>query len=270
MTTIAVGVDLSDESEAAAQWAAASAPHEHLLLVHGYAASMALAPLTEFDIDSTRDATVAHVAGIADLLRAEHPGLEVSTVVEHDFAIPLLTRLSQHVDMLVLGHHRPGLIERLTTGSISAALSARARCPVVTVPYGNLTARGPVVVAVDVDAPSDLALDAAFEFARTTGHPISVICAIPDAATPARIADIYARAEAVVEPWRRRFPECTATLQLVNGAPHRAVVRAVPQASLLVVTRPRGGTSFPVWGNSVTRAAHGASSCPIAVVDHSS
>ncbi|WP_254661199.1 universal stress protein [Gordonia sp. UCD-TK1] len=41
MNTIAVGVDLSPESEAAAHWAAASARDgDRLLLIHGFAAAL--------------------------------------------------------------------------------------------------------------------------------------------------------------------------------------------------------------------------------------
>lgn len=243
------------------------------MLIHGFAATAALQPLGEFDLDfdvaATRRAAVAHVSSMATRLAAQHAGLRIDTIVEHDFAIPLLTRVSDRVDLMVLGHHRPGLIERLTTGSISSALSARSHCPVVTVPYGNLATGGPVVAAIDVDAPSDLALSAAFEYADVTGCPVAVVCAISDAAPPAQIESVYARADALLAPWRRRFPDCDTTLQLVNGNPSRAVSEAVPQASLLVVTRPRAGSTFAAWAGSVARAAQHHTRCPIAIVDHS-
>ncbi|MCT1352935.1 universal stress protein [Gordonia sp. p3-SID1431] len=274
MNTIAVGVDLSPESEAAAHWAAASARDgDRLLLIHGFAAAVALQPLSEFELDfdvtATRQAAAAHLTALAGRLGTRRPGLRIETVVEHDFAIPLLTRLSGQVDLMVLGHHRPGLIERLTTGSISSALSARSRCPVVTVPYGNLATGGPVVAAIDADAPSDLALSTAFEYADATGNPVAIVCAIPDDAPPARIEALYARADALLDPWRRRFPDRDTTLQLVNGNPSRAVGEAVPQASLLVVTRPRAGSTFATWAGSVARAAQHHTRCPIAIVDHS-
>lgn len=274
MNTIAVGVDLSPESEAAARWAAASARvGDRVLLIHGFAAATALQPLSEFELDfdvsATRQAAVTHLAAMAARLGAHHPGLRIDPIVEHEFAIPLLTRVSGQVDLMVLGHHRPGLIERLTTGSISSALSARSRCPVVTVPYGNLAPGGPVVAAIDADAPSDLALSAAFEYADVTGSPVAVVCAIPDAAPPAQIESAYGRADALLEPWRRRFPDIDTTLQLVNGNPSRAVSEAVPQASLLVVTRPRAGSTFAAWAGSVARAAQHHTRCPIAIVDHS-
>lgn len=274
MNTIAVGVDLSPESEAAARWAAASARiGDRLVLIHGFAAAGALQPLSEFELDfdvtATRRAAVDHLSAVASRLGAHHPGLRIDTVVEHDFAIPLLTRLSSQVDLMVVGHHRPGLIERLTTGSISSALSGRSHCTVVTVPYGNLATDGPVVAALDVDAPSDLALSTAFEYAGGTGNAVAVVCAIPDAAPPAQIESVYARADALLEPWRRRFPGCATTLQLVNGNPSRAVGEAVPQASLLVVTRPRAGSAFAAWAGSVARAAQHRTRCPIAIVDHS-
>ncbi|WP_439031525.1 universal stress protein [Gordonia terrae] len=274
MSTIAVGVDLSPESEAAARWAVASArAGDRLVLVHGFAAATGLTPLAEFefefDVVSTRDSALVHVGRLAESLRASRPELDVTTLVEHDFPIPLLTRLSREVDLLVVGHHRLGVIERLTTGSISSALSARSQCPVVTVPHGHLAASGPVVAAIDAAAPSDLALSTAFEYARAMHGSVAVVCAIPDAATPAQIEAVYARGEALLVPWRARFPECEVTLQLVNGDPSRAVTDAVPQASLLVFTRPRAGATLTTWAGSVARAAQHHTRCPIAIVDHS-
>ncbi|MCZ0911103.1 universal stress protein [Gordonia amicalis] len=271
MKTIAVGLDHSQESEAAARWGAAAAVRRggRLLLVHGYAPAGAAQSLAEFDIENIRDAALARADAVANSLRADHPQLRVDTLVRPELPVPLLLQVSEHVDLLVLGHHRANWLERLTSGSVSAILTARSKCPVVTVPFGNVCFDGPVVVAVDVDAPSDEAIKTAFERARDIGQQVTIICAIPDDAAPEQISDAYARADALLDPWRRQYPDCPVTVQLVNGDPHRSLAEAVPQASLLVITRPRAGTAFPVWTTSVTRAAHHAARHPIAVVDHS-
>ncbi|GAC70089.1 universal stress protein [Gordonia soli] len=270
MSTIAVGVDASIESEAAARWAAAVADRggHRVVLVHGYAPPMMIATLAEYDVDSARAAAHDRVAAVADALHVDHPSLDITTIVEHLTAIPLLTNVSEHADVLVLGHHRAGWFERLTAGSISSALSARSRCPVVTVPYGNLVEHGPVVAAVDVEAPSEHAITAAFDRARDADGRITILCAIPDDLAADEIAEVYRRADALLDTWRELYPDCTVTLQLVNGNPHRALAEAVPQAALLVITRPRGGAGMTAWTTSVARAVHHSARCPIAIVDH--
>ncbi|MBY4573289.1 stress protein [Gordonia paraffinivorans] len=271
MTAIAVGLDHSPESEAAARWAAIAATRREarVLLVHGYTPTGTAQGLAEFDIENIRDAALVRADTVAEALRREHPLLQVDTLVRPDLPIPLLLNVSEKVTLLVLGHHRATWLERLTAGSVSAALAARAKCAVVTVPYGNVCFDGPVVAAIDVDAPSEQALENAFDVTREIDQPVTVVCAVPDDAAPEEISDAYARAEELLVPWRGRYPDRRVTIQLVNGDPHRSLAKAVPHASLLVISRPRSGVVFPAWTTSVTRAAHHASRYPVAVVDHS-
>ncbi|WP_279104576.1 universal stress protein [Gordonia paraffinivorans] len=271
MTTIAVGLDHSPESEAAARWAAPAAIRRdaRLLLVHGYAPTGTAQGLAEFDIENIRDAAIARADAVAAALRDDHPTLRVDTLIRPDLPIPLLLKVSAEVRLLVLGHHRAGWLERLTAGSVSAAVAARAKCNVVTVPFGNLCFDGPVVAAIDVDAPSEQALQSAFDVAREIDQPVTVISAISDDAAPEEISDAYVRAEALLAPWRQRYPDRHVTIQLINGDPRRSLAEAVPHAALLVISRPRSGVLFPAWITSVTRAAHHASKYPVAVVDHS-
>ncbi|MEO9329129.1 universal stress protein [Gordonia aurantiaca] len=271
MTTIAVGLDHSPESEAAARWAAIAATRREarLLLVHGYAPTGTAQGLAEFDIENIRDAAIARADAVAGALRRENPLLRVDTLVRPDLPIPLLLKVSEKVTLLVLGHHRAGWLERLTAGSVSATLAARAKCTVVTVPYGNVCFDGPVVAAIDVDAPSEKALEAAFKVSREIDQPVTVVCAIPDDAAPEEISEKYARVDALLVPWRQRYPDRRGTVQLINGDPHRSLAEAVPNASLLVLSRPRSGVAFPAWTTSVTRAALHAARYPVAVVDHS-
>ena len=48
-----------------------------------------------------------------------------------------------------------------------------------------------------------------------------------------------------------------------------AALLAVMAVALLVVTRPRAGSTFATWAGSVARAAQHHTRCPIAIVDHS-
>ncbi len=74
--------------------------------------------------------------------------LALERFVQERFARPVRTLLregdpvemiiedarTQDVDMIVLGHHRHGLLERLLSGSVARSVLERAPCPVVVIP----------------------------------------------------------------------------------------------------------------------------------------
>ena len=270
--TIAVGIDHSDESFAAARWAAAATENRHgsMILIHSYAPPMFVQSMPGYRLDIAHDDAAQHVAALADELRLAHPDTAISTVVSPDPVVPLLTSASHDVDVLVLGHHRRGWTERLMGGSISCALSGMSQCPVVTVPFGSAPAHGPVSRAVDVDSPSDRAFEVAFDRASLTDRPIAVVCAIPDDLPPHDITTTFTRAENLLRPWRHDYPDVHVTVRLVPGPPHRALAEAVPTASLQIVTRPRVRMARTLWIRSVARAMQRRARCPIAVVEYAS
>lgn len=267
---VAVGVDETPEALAAARWAAAVVARRggRLLLVHGYLLPAIYPPTAGAEVTVLKAVQDEIVSEIADVLRREQPTITMSTLVERQPVVPLLKDVSTQVDLLVLGHHRAGWVERLISGSVSSALSARAHCPVVTVPYGNLAEHGPVVIALDVEAQSEQAMKLAFDRAKYTDQSVTVIHAVPDSAPAAELEQLYAQIADSIKPWRARYPACEVRIQLVNGSPHHTLVEAVPQASLLIVTRPRAGAMSGGWIRSVSRAAQRQATCPIAMVNH--
>lgn len=231
-------------------------------------------PTTYFPTDGSEVATIRAaeehiVTDVASVLRRDAPNLKIRTLVAPTSAVPLLEEVSESVDVLVVGHHRARWMERLISGSVSSSLSARARCPVVTVPYGNLAEHGPVVVALDVEAPATQVIELAFDRAQDTDRSVVVIHVVPDGAPTAQLEQLYAKTAAAIAPWSVRYPDCTVRIQLINGSPRHDLIEAVPQASLLVLTRPRAGTTLTRWIRSVSRAAQHRATCPIAMVDHS-
>ncbi|NMO03875.1 universal stress protein [Gordonia sp. TBRC 11910] len=268
--TIAVGIDYSDESAAAARWAATMAEHHGwpMILVHGFAPPLFVGSLPGYRLDVAHDVARRRVESLADDLRLTFPDLHLSTLLSSDPAVPLLVKVSTEVDALILGHHRPGWAERLTSTSISCTLSGLSHCPVVTVPFGHVTPHGPIALAIDVDAPSQRAFEVAFDRAELTHRAVAVVCAIPDDLSLADVESTYARADALLTPWRRRYPDCPTTLQLIPGEPHRTLADAVPDASLQVVTRPRLRHSRTRWISSVARAMQRRANSPIAVVEY--
>ncbi len=265
--TIAVGIDHSPESRAAARWAAAATGSDdrQLLLVHGYAPPLMVQSLPGYRPDVAHESAVSLVDEVATELTRDFGVQHISTVVSHEAPIPLLTHVSDTADVLILGHHQLRWSERFAGGSISSALSGLSHCPVVTVPFGRPHSDGPVGLALDIDAPSEQALEVAFDRAMLTPRPhVWVVCAIPDALDADEISRRYERARELVKPWEARYPTCRVTIQLVPGQPHRTLAEVVPHPSLQVVTRPASTR----WINSVARAMQRRSDWPIAVIDH--
>jgi nucleotide-binding universal stress UspA family protein len=138
MGAIVVGVDGSEASEQAIDWAVGEARlrHDRLVLVHAWhisatlAMSQPLAPTLDWDVieDAARNVLEAAAA------RVRHLGVEVETVLVRDQAAPALLRQARARDLLVVGTRGRGDFAGLVLGSVSHAVSLRAPCPVVIVP----------------------------------------------------------------------------------------------------------------------------------------
>ena len=69
-------------------------------------------------------------------LREDHPDVVSDVVLAAGPPIPALVGLSQHAELLVLGHEQRGLADRLLVGSVAVPVVERAGCPVLVVPVG--------------------------------------------------------------------------------------------------------------------------------------
>lgn len=139
---IVVGVSGSPASRAALRWAAreASARRAPLLAVHAWEPTRLLrAPYAPTagdrapgdDQDRAQQTLSAAIAGAipADL------HIEVRTAVVQGLpAAVLLQHCDQATTMLVLGHHPSRLRDPAAAGPVTRVCTARARCPVVSVP----------------------------------------------------------------------------------------------------------------------------------------
>ncbi|MGO4617156.1 universal stress protein [Nocardia sp. 2YAB30] len=134
-------VDGSASSYQAVAWAAVEAAlHRrklHILtsmaLPGGFGPAMAL---SESDIECKRRDGDRIVTEASRIARAAVPGveLELTTEVSFDLPVPTLIARSEQVKMLVVGSSR-GLsaFHRSPLGSVSAAVTRHAHCPVVVI-----------------------------------------------------------------------------------------------------------------------------------------
>jgi nucleotide-binding universal stress UspA family protein len=135
--TIGVGFDGSEASLDALALAAAIARRTGATLHVREVATLpvVLSAGPAFDetwFDTYREEAAAHV-------RAALAGLEdVDARGDAVIGMPALelTRLSEHVDLLVVGSRGRGPLRRVLLGSTAAALSHESRCPLLVLPRG--------------------------------------------------------------------------------------------------------------------------------------
>ncbi|WP_330341760.1 universal stress protein [Streptomyces sp. NBC_00557] len=283
---ITAGVDGTEESLAALDWACREAVRRGLALrvVHAwrYAESLATAD---------RDTQYGWVSqGVADAVRAvceRHPELPVSVDVVEGDPVDALTGAGAEAEMLVLGSRGHGAVLGFLLGSAGRQVIAGATRPVVLVRAGDrpaAEAAGRDVVVGQHGEPEDsaAALRFAFETAAARDATVRAVRAwtLPPvfAYSPGSLKllddagglEPYERQALTraLRPWRERFPEVPVAEQVEMGSAGQVLLSAAERAQLVVVGRRahRGAV-----GARIGSVAHGVlhhAGCPVAVVPH--
>ncbi|MGW1604005.1 universal stress protein [Streptomyces eurythermus] len=283
---ITAGVDGTEESLAALDWAAREAVRRGLPLrvVHAWRYAEALAA-------ADRDTQHGWVAqGVADAVRSvaeRHPGLAATTDVVEGGAADALAGAAAGAEMLVLGSRGHGPVVGFLLGSVGQQVIAEAARPVVLVRAGDepaAEAAGRDVVVGQQGGPEDsaAALRFAFETAAARGAAVRVVRAwtlppvfayspgslrLLDEAGGLEPYEKQALADAV-RPWRERFPEVPVAEHVEMGSAGQVLLSAADRAQLMVVGRRAHRTAV---GARIGSVAHGVlhhAGCPVAVVPH--
>ncbi|HEY8983221.1 MAG TPA: universal stress protein [Streptomyces sp.] len=290
---VVVGVDGSDESMAAAHWAAREAVRRGrpLRLVHAWNR------YTRQRDTVLSGAAQRHLARRAleraeQRVRAACPGLPLSDELLAGPATHALVRETERARPLVLGSHGLGGFTGFVVGSVALGVVAKATGPVVLVradadaadehvPESDGTASTytgyrDVVLAVDVADPCDGVVEFAFEAARLRRARLRAVYAwYPPGASghgpgdtaflprPALAGEWLGFLKAVLAPWRDKYPDVAVLETVVEDKPTSAVVRAATDASLLVVGHRLDHRTGPV-----THAVIERTGCAVAVVPH--
>lgn len=134
--TIVVGIDGSDGSRAALDWAVAEAKRTggRLLLVHvwHWVDDVMAAPLAPTAVEGRERQGREMVRRLAREVGAQ--GVPVSTRVVHGWPVAGLIEADPHAAMIVVGRHGRGAVAGALMGSVSQGCVHRATCPVVVVP----------------------------------------------------------------------------------------------------------------------------------------
>ncbi|MFD2419886.1 universal stress protein [Amycolatopsis pigmentata] len=262
---IVVGIDGSPGARRAVWWAAKEAARRHspLLLVHGYGIPAAFynetAPPQDWLADKEKQSRdwLAEAAEIAE--RAD-PDAELYTESFLDSAVPLLISESGSATMVVVGFTARSVLGELVMGSTGASLAAHGHCPIVVVRGRDgrlISADDPVVVGVDGGQGSVAATGLAFEEAALRG--VSLVALHADEGRERVSLD------AVLAPWREKYPEVTVQEVTTREDPRKGLLDWSGRAQLVVVgSRGRGGFTGLLLGSTSHAVIHHAD-CPVLI-----
>ncbi|MFE0252354.1 universal stress protein [Streptomyces sp. NPDC059010] len=290
---VLAGIDGSERSLAAADWAAREALSRGvpLRLVHA-------SPLLPGDAVPVQAAKTLHRMGermlqraIADL-GARYPDLQArGEQTDHAPAMALLAA-AHGAGLLVVGARGAGGFDGLAVGSVALRVAAAAECPVVLVPerlvggFGEATrAAGGVpelVLGFDAHRPVGEVADFAFAAAEARGARLRVVraWALPaEAVSPQKLfvteedratwedQEVLQLSDAL-RMWQDKYPEVTTSTDVVLLHPAEALLNASREADLLVVGRRTDPRAPEGRLGPVTHALLHHTRCPVAVVPH--
>jgi nucleotide-binding universal stress UspA family protein len=285
---ITAGVDGTEESLAAVDWAAREAVRRGLALrvvqawrFQPYEALDAADPDTQSGW--VRDALAEAVRGVT----ARHPDLEVATDAVAGETVETLVAAAAESELLVLGSRGHGPVVGFLLGSVGQQVIAEAARPVVLVRAGDrptAEAAGREVVVGQQGEPDDSAetLRFAFETAAARGATVRAVRAwtlppvfayspgsmhLLDEAGGLEPFETKALA-AALQPWRERFPDVPVIEHVEIGSAGQVLLSVAARAQLMVVGRRAHRTAV---GARIGSVAHGVlhhAACPVAVVPH--
>ncbi|MEV4346470.1 universal stress protein [Actinoplanes sp. NPDC049596] len=278
---IIIGYDRSAGSRDAARWGLDEAARTGALVEFFYAyewptwmpaTSTVPAPAVWPDGETDRAIKGAlHEAVVT--ARKTHPQVRTAISIVHASAALTLIDRSAEASLIVLGCRGHSAVLGLL-GSLSAAVSAHARCPVVLV-RGDAAATAPVVVGVDDSPAAQAALAFAADQALARGVALHLVRAwkpvtglwestamVTREVTPAERQPF----DELVAAWRDKHPGLEIHADAVVEHPASVLQRAGLNAQLLVVgTRGRGAVRGTLLG-SVSQHLLRHSPCSIAIV----
>ncbi|MFB7587107.1 universal stress protein [Streptomyces sp. NPDC056169] len=278
---VAVGVDGSDGSVAAVDWAAdeAALRGDGLRLV--YATRWAEHQLGAMKVSHADRAGEAEgvLAATERHVGSRQPELALTADEVEDAPVSVLLDAAAAAELLVVGSHGLGSVRGFIVGSVGQEVIAAAARPVVLVRPGyekdragapGGSGRRKVVLGLDVNDVEDELVDFAFDFAGRHGAPLEIVHTWhhsfvhhPDAATR---DDMEAALSGAVLPYRDRFPATEVTVVSAPGRAAEHLIEAASDARLVVVGRRRAARGAHI--GSITHAVIHHAPCPVAVVPH--
>ncbi|MFB6612706.1 universal stress protein [Streptomyces sp. NPDC085524] len=289
---VTVGVDGSQESLAAAVWAAREAVRREVPLRLIHVEEWPVAPAIPYEFAAHHaERSAGLLRDVAAQARKDHPVLEVTTEHERGRAADLLSAAANDSDLMVLGSRGLGGVVGFLIGSVSLAVVGTSRRPVVLVRAEDSDAHdvgtaegtteasfGEVLVGVDLGHPNEPVLAFAFGEAARRGGMLRVLnCwTLPGFYAYAAVADqgigelmgqrVAHELAQAVRPWRAMYPDVHVTEQALVGTAGHHLVEASKGAELLVVGRRKRKAPLGPHIGHVAHAVIHHCAAPVAVV----
>lgn len=204
-----------------------------------------LRPHLHHDVSAAMDRYVAPaIAASVPITVTLREGKPVQEILDMAGSLP--------ADLVVLGTHGRGALERSVIGSVAGAVLGRARCPVVTVPTHAVPASGvgmpgTVLWATDFSACATAALRYALSIAAQGGADLVLVHVVE----PNTLTDDRGR----VREGEHRLREVAAANQVPGLSPERIVVFGSASLEILRIARERKA-GLIVMGTHGSRTLH--------------
>lgn len=271
---VAVGLDGSEQSLAALDWAVEVAQLEgrglHLVHAHGRRRSADQEGAQVFSVARQRVALAA-------------PGLRMSTAEVDGSGESALISASRRAVLVCIGAHgRGGLIPALL-GSTALAVAASARCPVAVIrppALGRERVRR-IVVGVDESAAGQDAIGFAFSQADLRRLPLTAVHAwhasdrigLSAAITPSEkwrtaIGNEEAAMAESLAGWTEKYPDVVVSRVSIRKEPAAAILATTDDAALVVLGSRHPRPRPDLIGSPTVRKVLDRAACPVVVVPH--
>lgn len=285
---LVVGIDGSESSLDAVDWAVDEAARHHLPVRLVYASLWERYEGTRPSVGETdrpfeRVWAERIVASSLEHARLRNPDVKVSSEILPEDAVTALLRESHEAFAVVTGSRGRGEITGLLLGSVSLSVAARAVCPVVVVRGGESNRQGAfhkLVVGIGDTVESAAAVRFALGEAEARHCAVRAVRAwqvpvhegashpliAPDAAARVheeRASTLVTDALRLAE---RNHPRAQVHRAVIEGPAHKVLLDMSADADLVIVGAQRRHGHFGLQLGRVSHALLHHSHCPVAVV----
>ncbi|GAA1452562.1 universal stress protein [Nocardiopsis tropica] len=291
---VVVGIDGSDGSRAALEWAAAEAARRDapLRIVHALGMPLIVSAhggAARFEPTPEIHGQATGVLGEAEAhVRELRPTVVTEAVTAMEEAPSAVIRQSHPHDLIVVGTRGMGTFKSMFVGSVSVRVAAHAPCPVAVVPSREgkpaTTSMDRIVVGVDGSETARRALGLAYDLAAESGAELVVVHSweVPYPYDPVAMTaagylpqeDLFERqseelvagllAEVVDE--RREDLDVEVSVVRTQNSPVSAILEAAEGADAVVVGSRGRGTVRGLLLGSVSQGVLHRSRIPVIVL----
>jgi nucleotide-binding universal stress UspA family protein len=252
---VVVGVDGSEESLLAAEWAAMEAKRHGLSLrivsapapMHGYQVSATMASVLRGVSARALETAVNRAAEVAK-------GLNITTDLLAGPPALAVADSGSGAAMLVVGARGAGGFAAMILGSVSRYAAVRAACPVIVVRQASMAVHQEVAVGIRDPQDTGAPLTFAFEEAAARHADLMAVHAwqwFPSARRtpvhqdtmdtpfrPEQISDEAVRSlSAALDRWREKYPDVRIRQDVIRGHPAHILASYSVRSDLVVIGR---------------------------------